>query len=125
VFLDVFWLIPIFAVYATIAWFVNLYRKDKDKRKLMFSIVFFFASIDYIFMLINAYPNPNTTLSNFYLLSTIPLQMAIFLAVIETLHPIKNFDRVFNIFFGVVSVLFILSLVSHTSFFPLLSEKHL
>jgi len=109
VFLDVLWLIPIFAVYATIAWFLNLYRKDKDKRKLMFSIVFFFASIDYIFMLMGAYPNPNTTLSNLYLLSTIPLQMAIFLAVIETLHPIKNFDRVFNIFFGVVSLLLILS----------------
>ena len=103
------WLIPIIAIYVTVAWFIKLYLEDRDKRKLMFSIVFILASIDYISMLLDLYPHPNTILYNLYLVASVPLQIAILIAVIETLYKIEDFDKAFKAFLGVTVVLFLVS----------------
>jgi len=103
------WLIPIIAVYGTVAWFVKLYMEDKDKRKLMFSFAFILASIDYIFMLLDLYPHPNTILYNLYLVASVPLQIAILIAVIETLYKIEDFDKAFKAFLGVTVILLLFS----------------
>ncbi len=103
------WLIPIIAIYGTVAWFTKLYLEDRDKRKLMFSIVFILASIDYIFMLLDLYPHPNTILYNLYLVASVPLQIAILIAVIETLYKIEDFDKAFKAFLVVTVIMFLVS----------------
>lgn len=114
------WLIPTIAIYATVAWFTKLYLQDKDKRKLMFSIVFILASIDYIFMSMDLHPLPGTILSNIYFVASVPLQMAIFLAVIETLYRIDDFDKAFKVFLGITALLFLSSFLPF-SLGPILS----
>ena len=98
------WLLPTISVYVIVAWFVHLYLKDGDKRKLLFSVVFLLASIDYILLLINYPLSSNLVLYNIYLLLSVPLQVVILMAVVESIHEIKNFDRTFNI--SVVLLLF-------------------
>ncbi|MCD6237176.1 MAG: PAS domain S-box protein [Thermoplasmata archaeon] len=98
------WILPTISVYVIVAWFVHLYLRDGDKRKLLFSVVFLLASIDYILSLINYPLSSNLVLYNTYLLLSVPLQVVILMAVVESIHEIKNFDRTFNI--SVVLLLF-------------------
>jgi len=89
------WLIPITAVYITVAWFLKLYIKDKDKRKLLFSFVFVVASIDYLVEFLDIPFHSNVIISNIYFVASIPLQIMILVAVIETIRNIEDFDRMF------------------------------
>ena len=89
------WLIPIIAVYITVAWFLKLYIKDKDKRKLLFSFVFVVASIDYLVEFLDIPFHSNVIISNIYFVASIPLQIMILVAVIETIRNIEDFDRMF------------------------------
>ncbi|RLF38921.1 MAG: hypothetical protein DRN12_07720, partial [Thermoplasmata archaeon] len=77
------WLIPIILIYLIIAWFIHLYLKDKDKRKLMFSISFLLASIDYILLFIDYPLRSNYFVYNIYQVVSIPLQISILIAVTE------------------------------------------
>ncbi len=99
------WLIPIVLVYSIVIWFIRLYLKDKDKRKLMFSIVFILASADYFLFLINYPIHDNQIIYHLYLISSIPLQIALLIAVTEIIHEIKNFNKIFNVFIAIMIIL--------------------
>lgn len=99
------WLLPTISVYVIVAWFVHLYLRDGDKRKLLFSVVFLLASIDYILLSINYSLSSNLILYNAYLLLSVPLQVVILVAVVESIYEIKNFDKAFNIFVALFTLL--------------------
>ncbi|HEC89355.1 MAG TPA: PAS domain S-box protein, partial [Thermoplasmatales archaeon] len=99
------WLIPIILIYLIIAWFIHLYLKDKDKRKLMFSISFLLASIDYILLFIDYPLRSNYFVYNIYQVVSIPLQISILIAVTEILYERKDFNKTFNLFIILTVVL--------------------
>ncbi|MCD6467891.1 MAG: hypothetical protein J7L32_01070, partial [Thermoplasmata archaeon] len=105
------WLLPTISVYVIVAWFVHLYLKDRDKRKLLFSVVFLLASIDYILLLINYHLSSNLVLYNAYLLLSVPLQVVILMAVVESIYEIKNFDKAFNIFVALFTLLLLTAFI--------------
>jgi len=107
----IFWLLPISAIYITVVWFIRLYMRDRDKRKLLFSIVFVLASIDYIIEFLVIPYTSNLILLNIYLVASIPLQIAIFVAVIETMYSIKDFNKAFNILLLIFASLIVSSLL--------------
>ncbi|RLF23845.1 MAG: hypothetical protein DRN01_07255, partial [Thermoplasmata archaeon] len=81
------------------------------KRKLLFSVVFLLASIDYILSLINYPLSSNLVLYNTYLLLSVPLQVVILIAVVESIHEIKNFDKAFNIFVALFTLLLLTAFI--------------
>jgi len=74
-----------------------MYHKDKDKRKLMFALAFFFASHTYL-------PRLNTAWESIWILerlaswSILPVVAAVLIAVLSILLRQENFDKPFKAF---------------------------
>ncbi|MDG6217882.1 MAG: PAS domain-containing sensor histidine kinase [Candidatus Thermoplasmatota archaeon] len=81
------------------AWSVHLYFLDKDKRKLIISIVFFLSTFIFIF---NAIDSPalreNILLLNLFQWLTIIIMTALFIAVVESFYSSKDFEKEFILF---------------------------
>jgi PAS domain S-box-containing protein len=91
-------------------YFLRLYLKDNDKRKLMFAIVYTLASISYLLYLFNIKLSEMQSyfLQNIYQWLTIPLILGIFIAVNEHFMRKKDFNLLFRIFLVAIFFSFIL-----------------
>ena len=93
-------------------WFFNYYKKDKDKRKLMFSIAFFVSTFSFIYKLILSMgyytTESNLFLENVFYWSSIPLMVAVLIASTEGFFSIKQFALLFKIFLVATVTCFIM-----------------
>lgn len=97
--IDYGWLFITTIIILISSYFLTLYLKDKDKRKLMFGIAFFLASFSYIYLVVLDPSEGDYTIhQNFYYIASLPLLIAIFISVHEAFFEIKNFDRIFKLF---------------------------
>lgn len=89
------------------SYFLYLYAKSKDKKKLMFSIAFYLANLFFIAAFFDVVNQPNTPFDlfgvNIAAFSSLPLMFAVFFAVNETYLPLKPFDRTFTLFLLITS----------------------
>ncbi len=95
------WLSLSFSIMLFGVWFAYLYSKDKDKRKLMFSIAFFTNTIGLMHFLMEmvGYPiGEEKIFHTVYLWGGLVFLIAIFIAVNEYIIGVKDFDKVFRIF---------------------------
>ena len=78
-------------------YFGYIYSQDKDKRKLMFTLAFIFASLAFIGKII-----PQSLglffVDQLYSFATLPLVMAVFLTLFSSIKNVKNFEKLFKIF---------------------------
>jgi signal transduction histidine kinase len=88
--------------------FSYIYRKDGDKRKLMFMLAFAFGSLSFL-------PMMQTGLENIWIMerlhswSPLPLLSALLIAVVSSLLRIEDFDKLFNAFlFTVATTIFMI-----------------
>jgi PAS domain S-box-containing protein len=90
---------------------LRLYFLDYDKRKLMFSIIFFFSIFIFFFNAFNQtfQLTENWIFSNLFQWVTLPVMTALFIAVVESFSPSKDFERgfLFFIIFSLVTFSFI------------------
>lgn len=105
------WLILVIITLMIGSFFLYVFLKDKDKRKLIFSIIFVLGIITFIykaFNLLNIFSNV-LIIQNLYHWSTIPVMTAIFLAVVESYYKSKDFQKEFKIFmiFSISSLILI------------------
>ncbi len=96
------WLAVFVFVFFIASYLFFIYLKDRNKRKLMFSIALFITSISFFglffgFIDLN-FDNTSTFWFNFFTLSSLPIIYAIFLAVHEPIINIKNYDYIFIVF---------------------------
>ncbi len=111
------WFIALFVATGVACYLMFLYYKNKDKRKLMFSIAilvsnlfFLGASLGYVGLNVQ---NPSWIWVNITLLSSIPLMFAVFFAVNEDFLKIKNFDIIFYIFLIITTVCIVLFFITN------------
>ncbi len=90
---------------------LRLFFLDYDKRKLMFSIIFFFSIFIFLFNAFNQtfQLTENMVFSNLFQWVTLPVMTALFIAVVESFSPSKNFERgfLFFIIFSLVTFSFV------------------
>ncbi len=116
------WIVAL--VLSTSIAFYILYQffKNKDKRKLMFSIAIFLSNLFFIGVILgNIVPNAdveNTLWINITLFSSIPLMLAVFIAVNEDFFNIKNFDIVFYSFLVFTVIIVALFFLPYTTQLP-------
>jgi len=79
-----------------------MYHKDKDKRKLMFALAFFFASHTYLPRLYPAWESV-WILERLASWSILPVVAAVFIAVLSILLSQENFDKPFKAFLFVLA----------------------
>ncbi|HDO19693.1 MAG TPA: PAS domain S-box protein, partial [Thermoplasmatales archaeon] len=95
-------------------WFLNLYVKDRDKRKLMFSIAFFANTISFAYFVINMLGIPliNATMQfhNLYAWGGMVFLLAMFIAIMEGIIKV-DFDKIFLSFVFVISMFFAVALL--------------
>jgi len=91
-------------------YFTRLYFKDKDKRKIMFSIAFFATSISYILLSLGFEIIEIKYLiwQNLYYWNSFPLMIAILIAVNEYFFSGIDFDRFFKIFLAISALSFMI-----------------
>ncbi len=102
------WWLLVLLTFTIGAWSIRLYFRDKDKRKLMFSIIFFLSIVIFIFNALNIrilFPN-NLIIKNLYQWFTLPVMTAIFISVVESFFSSKDFEREFKLFIGLLIVSF-------------------
>ena len=106
------WLFLTLFVLFLATYLILLYRKDHNKRKLIFSIGLYIASIAYIGLcfgfITSKTENTSVFWHNIYIFSTMPLLYSIFIATNETFLKIKNINKTFNIFLLLTIVTLIL-----------------
>ena len=93
------WMLVIFT-FAIGAWSIRLYFRDKDKRKLMFSIIFFLSIFIFLFKGIDAlitFQN-NVFFINLFQWITLPVMTAILISVVESFSSSKDFEKGFLVF---------------------------
>jgi len=97
---SILWILLAIFIDTIAVWFFYYYVKDKDKRKLMFSLAFLLASISYIFLSVNYtdIQSEHLILSNLYRWSLFPLLIALFFAIIVSLSKNKKIDILFRIY---------------------------
>lgn len=94
------WWILVFMTLGTSIWSAFLFLKDKDKRKLMFSIIFLLSIFIFLFNVIDIttrFPN-NILIANLFQWLTIPVMTALFISVVESFNRSKGFDKAFLLF---------------------------
>jgi len=82
------------------AWSIRLYFQDKDKRKLMFSIIFFLSLFIFFFNAIDAstiFQN-NVFFINLFQWITLPVMTAVLISVVESFSSSKDFEKGFLVF---------------------------
>ena len=93
------WMLVIFT-FAIGAWSIRLYFRDKDKRKLMFSIIFFLSIFIFLFNGIDAlitFQN-NVFFINLFQWITLPVMTAVLISVVESFSSSKDFEKGFLVF---------------------------
>jgi len=102
--LSISWILLAIFIAALAAWFFYYYVRDKDKRKLMFAIAFFLASITYLFLSAdyNRSQSEHLILSNLYHWSMLPLMTALLCAISTSLFKNKKIDIMFRIYFVIL-----------------------
>jgi PAS domain S-box-containing protein len=117
--LSISWILLAIFIDALAAWFFYYYIRDKDKRKLMFAIAFFLASVTYLFLSAdyNRIQSEHLILSNLYHWSMLPLMTALLFAISTSLFKNKKIDILFRIY----PVILIFSLIP--VFLPLSIEE--
>ncbi len=123
------WAVVLLCSISISAFLLRLYIKDKDKRKLMFSISFLLSNIFFVGAYFNfvgpGVESPSTLLwYNAFVLSSMPLMFAVFIAVNEYFIKTKKFDKLFHLFL-IVSFIFILLIFApfKISFIPTLLRQ--
>ena len=89
-------------------WSIRLYFHDRDKRKLMFSIIFFLSIFIFLFNAIDLrmFFQNNLFVENLFQWITLPVMTAILIAVVESFISSKDFEKGFFSFliFSVISL---------------------
>ncbi|MBS3778027.1 MAG: PAS domain S-box protein [Candidatus Thermoplasmatota archaeon] len=95
------WWMLVLVTSAISAWSIRLYFKDKDKRKLMFSIIFFLSNFIFLFNALNIRLHFQNTLfvENLFQWFTLPVMTALLIAVVESFISSKDFKKGFFTFF--------------------------
>ncbi|MEA3458254.1 MAG: PAS domain-containing sensor histidine kinase [Candidatus Thermoplasmatota archaeon] len=107
--LSVGWLSLFIVVLFIDVWLFHLYFESNDKRKLLFAIAFLSAPISHIYPAVGYHwLESSLLLGNLYYWAALPLMVAIFIAVVESMYKLEDFDRVFKIFL----VFFVFSFIS-------------
>ncbi|MEF8880100.1 MAG: ATP-binding protein [Candidatus Thermoplasmatota archaeon] len=102
-------------------WFIYLYFKEGDKRKLLFAVGFCTSFITFLILSLQSYGfNLDITLKNFYQWSSIPIMISVAIAANETVFKIKNFDKVFKIYLSIYFISFFV-----ITFNPILISEYL
>jgi len=98
--LSISWILLAIFIAALAAWFFYYYIRDKDKRKLMFAIAFFLASVTYLFLSAgyNRIQSEHFILSNLYHWSMLPLMTALLFAISMSVFKNKKIDILFRIY---------------------------
>jgi PAS domain S-box-containing protein len=104
------WMLVLFTSVIS-AWSIRLYYQDKDKRKLMFSIIFFLSLFIFFFNAIDAstiFQN-NHFLNNLFQWLTLPVMTALLISVVESFSSSKKFEKGFLLFviFSLISFLLV------------------
>lgn len=94
------WMVLVLMTLAISIWSLFLYVSDKDKRKLMFSIIFFISIFIFLFNAVDGLIQlPDTLLlSNLFQWLSLPAMTAILIAVVESFSPSKDFKKGFTLF---------------------------
>ena len=87
--------------------FTYYYLKGKDKRELMFAIGFALSTLSFL-LLVLGMESTSLVHKNIYQLSALPILIAIFVSVNESIFKVKDFDKVFKAFTALSAVLFII-----------------
>lgn len=94
-----------------------LYFRNKDKRKLIFSIALFIGAISYVGLTLGYISFDTGGMSvlwfNIFSLSSLPLMVALFIAANEPLLKIKNFDNFFYLFLVICLSTFVLFFIPY------------
>ncbi len=101
------WWMLVLLTFAIGAWSIRLYFQDKDKRKLMFSIIFFLSIFIFLFKGIDTlitFQN-NVFFINLFQWITLPVMTAILISVVESFSHSKDFEKGFLVFviFSIIS----------------------
>lgn len=94
---SVSWIVLVLFLFALAIYFFRMFRRDGDRRKLMFSLAFFLAVFHSLYMA-GGYRDlaaPPLLLHNLYRWSALPVLSAVFIAVNESLFKANNFNRWF------------------------------
>jgi len=106
------WIFIIFCVTFLAIYVFYLYLKDKDKRKLMFSIAFFLLIPSYIGLVLGyidlEFESTSVLWINIFTLTSFPLLYAVVIAANEFFLNIKDYNKYFNIFLVISLISFIL-----------------
>ena len=107
--LSISWILLAIFIDVIAAWFLYYYFIDKDKRKLMFSIAFFLASVAYILLSVgyNDIQSEPLILSNLYNWSILPLMTALLFAISAIVVKNKKIDILFRIYPAILIFSFI------------------
>jgi PAS domain S-box-containing protein len=114
-------LIPI--VILVSAWIYYHYFKNKDKHKLMFAIGVYPSSISFLIFGMGLHQtNINYLIINLYQWGPLPLIIAIFIAVNESIFKSEKFYKLFNIYivFLIISLLFVFIPISNLIFYNMI-----
>ncbi len=104
------WLLLNIIIIFMAIWFASLYFKDRDKRKLMFSMAFIVCSLSFLMVAFGINDETYGLLtSNIYQWTTLPIMIALLIAANENLYKIKGFDLLFKLFLAsiLISILMI------------------
>jgi len=100
------WWVLVIITFFIGAWSTRLYLQDKDKRKLMFSIIFFLSIFIFIFnaIQVSSLFQNNLIINNLFQWLTLPVMTAILISVIESFSSSKDFEKGF-LYFCIFSIL--------------------
>ena len=109
---SIYWVPLILITMGICLWFIYLYLKEKDKRKLMFALAFFTSVISFVYLTLGYHNYYTSILSqNIFNWMSMPIMFAILIAVNESLFKPKKFDSAFNLFIGLFIICFIILVI--------------
>ncbi len=106
------WLIlPLISLLLTL-YLIKIYKKDHDKKKLIFVFSFAAISFSYWYPVLEAF-NINTGLIGlrFFDWTSVPIIIAVFIAANDFIFKPKNYDRIVKIFFIITLLSFFIPLI--------------